>query len=120
MPITLTTGRLVAINGVTQENDTQGVVTGFGVDFLGNTATFTLAIGAGAPASFNVGVYNTPVSVTVNLSTGAWTSTNNLSGNVAGAALTSFNNQIKSDRNLMESFSAGGSGIMPGTAVAWT
>jgi len=117
--ITLTTGRLVQINGVTQENDTQGVVTGFTVDFLGNTATFFLSIGSGAPSAFNVAVYNTPVSVTVNLSTGAWSSSNGLSGNVSGAALTNFVTQVKGDRNLMETFAAGASGIMPGTQTPW-
>ncbi len=117
--ITLTTGQLVQINGVTKENDTQGVVTGFSVDFLGNTATFHLSIGSGAPSAFNIGVYNAPVDVTVNLSTGVWTSTNGFSGTVAGAALTSFNNQVKADRNLMETFASGNSNIMPGTQVAW-
>jgi hypothetical protein len=117
--ITLTTGKLVTINGVTQENDTQGVVTGFLIDFLGNTVTYHLSIGSGAPAAFNVGVYNTPISVTVNLSTGVWFSTNGFSGTISPAGLSGFISQIKGDRNLMESFSASGSGILPGVQAAW-
>lgn len=117
--ITLTTGKLVAINGVTQENDTQGAVVSYTVDFLANTATFVLQIGSGAPAAFNVGVYSVPITVTVNLVTGAWLSSNGLSGTIGGGALANFNTSIKADRNLAEGFSAGGSGILPGTQTAW-
>jgi len=119
MSITLTTGKLVAINGVTQENDSQGACVSFSVDFLANVATFTFGIGSGAPAAFNLGVYNAPVSVSVNLATGAWTSTNGFSGVIAGAALTNFVAQSKSNRNTAETFVAGNS-VMPGTTVAWT
>ncbi len=117
--ITLTTGKLVVINGVTQENNTQGACTGFTVDFLANTATFSFQIGSGAPASFNIGVYSTLVTITVNLTTGAWTSSNGLSGIVPSGPLTNFNNQMRSDRNLSEVFAAGSSGVMPGTQVPW-
>lgn len=117
--ITLTTGRLVQINGVTQENDTQGVNTGFAVEFLGNTATFNLAIGSGAPSSFNIAVYNLPVAITVNLGSGAWTSTNGFSGTIGAGALANFVAQTKAVRNTVESFVAGNS-VMPGTQVAWT
>lgn len=118
MSITLTTGRLVTINGVTQENDTQGVNTGYAVDFLGNTVTFTFAIGSGAPALFNIGVYNLPVSLTVNLTNGAWTSTNGFSGVIAGGPLANFVSQTKAIRNTVETFVAGNT-VMSGTQVPW-
>jgi len=116
--ITLTTGKLVAINGVTQENDSQGANTGYTLDFMGNTVTFTFDIGSGAPAAFNIGVYNQRVTVTVNLTTGAWTSSNGFSGTISGASLTNFVNQAKAVRNTAETFVAGNS-VMPGTQTAW-
>lgn len=118
MSITLTTGRLVSINGVQQENDTQGANTGYTIDFLGNSVTFFFAIGSGAPAAFNIGVYNVPVSVTVNLGSGAWTSTNGFSGTVAAGPLANFVNQTKAVRNTAETFVAGNS-VMPGNQITW-
>src|ERR1700757_1625955 len=107
--ITLTTPKTVAINGVTQESNTQGVCIGFAVDFLANTITFQFHIGSGAPAAFNIGVYSTLVTLTVNLTTGAWVSSNGFSGMAGGAALNNFINQLKADRNIAESFAAGAS-----------
>lgn len=126
MSITLTTGTNVSINSVQVENDTIGGCTGFFVDFLGNQVTFNLVTGVILNSNINAGVYGPRVNVTVNLNTGAWAAVNALnqsqviaSGNVSGPALTNFINQVKSDRNLMETFAAGGSGIMPGTQVPW-
>jgi len=118
MSITLTTGRLVQINGVTTENNTQGANTGYAVDFLGNTVTFNFSIGSGAPAAFNIGVFNLPVSLTVNLATGAWTSTNGSSGTIGAGPLANFVSQTKAIRNTVETFVAGNS-VMAGTQVAW-
>jgi hypothetical protein len=119
MSITLTTGTQVSINSVSVENDTQGAVLNFTTDFLANTCTFNLAQGVVQGSNFNVGVYGSRLSVNVNLTTGAWTSSNGLSGTLAGAGFNNIVAQFKSDRNLMESFSAGASNILPGTQVAW-
>ncbi|SRR6266436_342105 len=118
--ITLTTGKLVAINGVTQENDTIGGIVSMHVDYLAQTVTFVLQIGQLVSNNINVGAYSSPVTVTINLVTGAWTSSGGQSGTVGAGALTTLNNQFKSDRNAVETFAAGGSGILPGTTVAWT
>ncbi len=69
--------------------------------------------------------YGPTVTLTVNLTTGAWTATNSLtntvqSGTIGAGALASFNSQIKSDRNLVETFAAGSGNLLPGTQVAWT
>ena len=119
MSITLTTGTNVSINGVSIENDTIGGCTGFLVDFLGNQVTFNLVTGTILNGNINAGNYGTRVSVTVNMTTGQWASTNGLSGTLAGANLTNIVNQFRSDRNLMETFAAGGSGILPGAQVTW-
>jgi hypothetical protein len=117
--ITLTTPKNIAINGVTVENDTQGVVTSFSIDFLNNTCTIVLKTGFGAPSFFQIGTYFDETDVVVNLITGAWTSSNGKSGTISGMALTTFLAQIKGDRNLMETFASGNSGIMPGTQQNW-
>jgi hypothetical protein len=117
MSITLTTGKLVAINGVTQENDTQGAAVSMTMDWIGNIGTIKFSIGSGAPSAFNVAVYDSPVVLTVNMTTGAWTSTDGSSGTFSGAGFTSFQNQFKAIRNAAETFAS--SHFMPGTTVAW-
>lgn len=117
MSITLTTGKLVAINGVTQENDTQGAAVSLDMDWMGNIGTVRFSVGSGAPSAFNIGVYDTPITLTVNMTTGAWTSTNGSSGTFAGAGFTNFQNQFKAIRNAAETFAA--SQFLPGVQVAW-
>ncbi len=117
MSITLTTGVLVAINGVTVENDLAGAVRGMVIDYLSNTVIFDLIQGNVAGANFSRGTYGSSVNVTVNMTTGAWTSSNGLSGTLAGAAFTNAVSQLKGLRNLMETFAS--SNIMPGVQVAW-
>jgi hypothetical protein len=124
MSITLTTPKTVSINGVQQENDTQGAATLLSYDFLANVATLRFSIGSGAPSAFNVGVYDTPILLTVNMTTGAWTAVNTQSGTgvgsgtFSGAGFTSFQSQFKSIRNAAETFAS--TQFMPGTQVAWT
>jgi uncharacterized membrane protein YfbV (UPF0208 family) len=117
MSITLTTGKLVAINGVTQENDTVGACTTFSMDFIGNIATFTLQVGSLLAGNLNVGVYSVPITVSLNLTTGAWTSSNGQSGTISGTPLSQFVTMMKNLRNGNEAFCA--AQIMPGTQVAW-
>jgi len=117
MSITLTTGKAVSINGVQQENDTQGAAVLLDYDFLANIATMRFSIGSGAPAAFNVGVYDSPITLRVDMTTGAWTTTSGASGIFSGAGFTNFQNQFKAIRNAAETFAA--SQFMPGTQVAW-
>jgi len=117
--ITLTTGKLVVINGVTQENDTIGACVSMHIDYLANTAVFTFQIGQLVAGNINIGAYSTPITLTVNLATGAWTNSAGQSGTIGAGALASFVNQVKADRNAIESFAAGASAILPGLQVVW-
>ena len=124
MSITLTTGIQVSINGVSRENNTQGAVIGFGVDYLTNTVSFSLAQGGvlsqSGLDSFLVGAFAEPVQVTINMVTGAWTSSNGLSGTASGALFTAFQTSLKNTRNALETFSAVTNPILPGAVVNWT
>jgi hypothetical protein len=115
--ITLTTGKTVSINGTQVENDTQGSCTILHMDFIGNIGSLSFSIGSGAPSAFNIGVYDAPVTLTVNMTTGAWTTSVGTSGTFSGAGFVSFQNQFKAIRNAAETFAA--SQFMPGVQVAW-
>ena len=123
MSITLTTGKTVLINGVQQENDTQGAAVAMSYDFLANVATIRFSIGSGAPAAFNIGVYDAPILLTVNMTSGVWSAVNVQSGatvgsgTFSGAGFTSFQNQFKTIRNAAETFAS--IQFMLGTQVAW-
>lgn len=124
MSITLSSPQTVSINGVQVESDTQGAATQLSYDFLANIATLRFDIGSGAPAAFNIAVYNVPAILTVNMTTGVWSAVNPISGALlgsgtfSGAGFAAFQNQFKAIRNAAEGFAA--SQFMPGTEVAWT
>jgi hypothetical protein len=118
MSITLTTGKLVQVNGATVENNTTGEDMNLDVDYLGNTATFTLKTGTIQAGNLNAGVYGDTVSVTLNLLTGAYQSTNGVSGTITSTQLQQFNTLLKNVRNGNEAFVAA-TAIMPGTQVPW-
>ena len=125
MSITLTTGTNVQINAVQVENDTIGACMSMHVDYFSQTVTFVFRTGVIQSGNLNAGNYGPTATLVVNLTTGVWTSTNSqtttvLSGTVGAGALASFNSQLKSDRNLVETFASGASGILPGVQVAWT
>lgn len=127
MSITLTSPVGVTITGPNpvSENDTVGACMSMNVDYFAQTVTFIFRTGTIVNNNLNAGAYGPTVTLTVSLTTGAWTAFNSLSGvttsgTIGGAALTSFNNQLKSDRNLVETFAAGGGALLPGTQVAWT
>lgn len=120
MSITLTSGTLVQINGATVENDTVGACMSMSVDYFSQTVTFVFRTGTLQNGNLNAGLYGPTVTLVVNLSTGAWTASTGQSGTIGAGALASFNSQIKSDRNLVETFAAGGGAILPGAQVAWT
>lgn len=119
MSITLTTPTDVTITGPNPVNETDsiGACMGFTVDFFSGTCTFIFRTGQLSGGNLNPGTFGPTVVVTLNLLTGAWSSDNGHSGTVSASQL---NSQFKSDRNLVEVFAAGASGIMPGTQVPWT
>jgi hypothetical protein len=121
MSITLTTGSLVVVNGTQIENNTTGGESHFSMDFLANTVSFELVQGTIQSGNINAGNYPPKITVTVNLTTGDWFATSGMSGHIppSNPQLVAIANQFKADRNAMETFAAGASGIMPGTQVPW-
>lgn len=121
MSITLTTGKLVVINGVTQENDDAGSCVSFTVDFIAHTASFVFKIGQRSGANFNVGNYSGLTHLRVNLVTGEWESVDENSvrfvGTIDPGTIAAYLAQFNSDRNAAEVFAS--AQIMPGTQVAW-
>lgn len=113
-----------SVSGSIAESDSQGGVTSYTVDFNNNSVTFNLVLGSVSGQSVIPGpvaaAAGKSVTVTVNMTTGAWTSSNGLSGTLSGAAFTNIVAAFKSIRNQMETFASGASGIMPGAQVAWT
>lgn len=125
MSITLTTPVTVTATGgsVPSENNIQGSAVSLDMDWLANIGTIRFSIGSGAPSAFNIGVYDVPIILTVNMTTGAWSAVNSKtgvvvgSGTFSGAGFTNFQNQFKAIRNAAESFAA--NQFMPGVQVAW-
>jgi hypothetical protein len=120
MSITLAAGQVatVTLGGVTVENDTGGAATQMNVNFAGPDIVLVLTKGVVSGSTFTAGT-QTSISVTINLVTGFWISTNGLSGTLSGAALTNFQTTVKGWRNSVETFAVNNS-ILPGTQVAWT
>jgi hypothetical protein len=123
MSITLTTPKKIALNDVVVENNTQGADVSMSMDYLSNVATFIFSIGTvqGTPPNLNIGAYAAAdtVTVTLDLTTGNWSSSNGKSGTLTGAAFNNFVSQMKATRNSAEVFASGPSAIMPGTQVPW-
>jgi len=127
MTINLTTPIGIAITGPNpvNETDSQAGITLLDVDYNAQIATFTIRQGTAQVSILNAGVFPGTVLLSINMQTGAWTSTdsvnpsNNKSGTFTGAAFTTFVNMMKNLRNTVEGFVAGSSGILPGTQVNW-
>jgi uncharacterized membrane protein YfbV (UPF0208 family) len=118
MSITLTTGKLVQVNGVTLENNTTGADMSFDIDFFANVATFTLRTGVLQSGNLNPGVYGDTVTVSLNMVTGAYQSSNGVSGTISGTQLQQFQTMMKNLRNGNEVFVAA-TPIMAGIQVPW-
>jgi len=129
MTINLTTPTAATVTGLNplSENDSQAGVTLLDIDYNGQLAVFTFKQGTASGQVLNTGAYLglSTVTIQVNLQTGAWASfddkapQNNKAGTFTGAAFTNFVNTVKTLRNSIETFAAGGSGILPGTQVSW-
>ena len=125
MPITLTSANTEVIqrNSVTiQTHDCAAVITDT-ADLVANVLTFVLSYGTPSSNSFlpasHPGPQTSPVTVTLNLVTGAWQASNNTAGTLGGAALTTINTNVRNLRNALETITNGQS-IITGTVVAWT
>ena len=130
MSIALTTP--FTLSGSVTENDTTGGCSGFSVDFIGGTTTFTLEVGtlsgSGASTALVPGTYGPVVTVTMSLVTGAWvaytqtlsapTPVSFASGVINGTQVQQFIALLDSIRNGNEQFASGNT-VMPGTYTAW-
>jgi hypothetical protein len=124
MSITLTNPTLVEVNNVEIENDTDGAATLKNNDYLSNKVVFTLRTGTLQGGNLNAGNYGPNVTVTVDLATGNWWSSDaatntSMSGTMSSTDLANFQAAVTANRNMVEAFAAGPSGIMPGTQVPW-
>jgi hypothetical protein len=122
MSITLTQALTVVQGGTTIETDNAAACMAFAVSWtlVGPTAVATFQDGAVSGISLNPGTIaglNT-VQFSLNMTTGAWSTSNGLSGTISGAALNSFLTTLKSIRNTIEA-EAVSLGIIAGTQVAW-
>lgn len=120
MSITLTNAYKVT-NGVTViENDTQGACMGFSVNFGLGTANCSILFLLGLVSGLSLipGTFSPQDTLNVDLTSGAWQATTGQSGTLSGPNLASFVAQLKTLRNLFESF-ATANNVVPGTAVPW-
>ena len=126
MSINLTTPTQVTITGTqtVSEIDNVAVVKSMTIDYQADTATFVFLTGKETSGTFVAGAYGFTVTLVINLITGAWASFDsrgsllNQAGNIAGASLTAFINQLIADANLIEQFASGT--FLPGTQVSFT
>jgi hypothetical protein len=125
MPISLTAANteIIQRNSVTIETHDSAAVISDQADLVANVLTFVLAYGTPATNSFlsgpRPGPQTAPITVTLNLGTGAWQATNNTYGTLGGAALTTINTNVRNLRNALETITNGQS-IVTGSVVAWT
>jgi hypothetical protein len=118
MSITLTNQLAITAGGVPQETDAASAATYMEVSWPNNLRIFfrTGNVVGGAFVPGNIG---DAVVVTIDLSTGAWASTNGLTGTFGQAVLTNLLTMVKGWRNTAEQF-ASGNNVQVGTQVAWT
>ena len=118
MSITLTNPTTLSINGLTVESDANAALTYMEVVYPTQVRLF-YSYGSTSGQVFTPGSTVGKVIVTVNLVTGAWTSTSGTSGTMSGAGLTALQNAAINLQNAFENFAVNNS-IIAGTQVAWT
>lgn len=128
MSITLAAAKVFteSLGGTTTETDAHGAVTSINIDYVNNTITFQIEYGTVSGSTFTQGTEG-PDLVTVNLLSGAWTTSgrNMQSGTLSGAALTAVQGYVSTGssafRNAAEGFLLGlGAGnLAGGTQVNW-
>jgi hypothetical protein len=118
MSITLTNAAILSINGAVAESDANAEFYYLELSFPSSVRLF---YGFGTPvgSTFTPGTQLPKVIVTLNLVTGAWTSTNGLSGTVSGAGFTAVQNDFLALVNIAETFAVNNN-IVVGTTVPWT
>lgn len=120
MPNSLAASLIVAtsVGGSTVDTANAAASWYMETDFV-NNAMFVFKYGTPANNGFAPSGKTADVRVNVNLVTGAWSSSNGLSGVASGAGFISFLADLKALRNRGETFSA--ANIFPGSSqTAWT
>jgi len=122
MSITLTNPLVITQGGSTIETDNAAAAMSIAIDYtLGvPIAVITFLKGAVSGVSLAPGAVfgNSPVQLSINLTTGAWAATSGQSGVLSGGALTSLLTTLKGLRNSAETFAVTNS-IISGSQVAW-
>lgn len=123
MSITLAASQVssMVVGGVTVESDANYAVTSVVADYVSNELRVGLKGGTTTGQSFAPGQIPPTYDIIINGVTGAWRITGtNLSGVLAGAALTNIQTIFKTLRNNAETFAVN-QNLFPGASlVAWT
>lgn len=107
------------VGGVTTETNGFAACVPIALDFVNNTALFSINQGVTSGPNFTPGAHGNIIQVTINTVTGAWSANSGLSGILSGAGLTNLNTTLRGLRNSAESFAIS-AGIVPGaTQVPW-
>jgi hypothetical protein len=118
MSITLTQIASMSIGGVAIESDANAALTYMEVSYPNSLRLF-FGYGTTAGQSFSAGANLPRVIVTLNLATGAWSSSNGLSGTLLSSGLTTLQTALLNMQNGLETFAVN-QNIIPGVQVAWT
>lgn len=118
MSITLAQIASMSIGGVAIESDANAALTYMEVSYPNSLRLF-FGYGTTSGQSFSVGTNLPRVVVTLNLATGAWSSSNGLSGTLLSSGLTTLQTALLNMQNGLETFAVN-QNILPGMQVAWT
>jgi hypothetical protein len=118
MSITLTQIASMSIGGVAIESDANAALTYMEVSYPNNLRLF-FGYGTTTGQSFSSGTNLPKVIVTLNVATGAWSSSNGLSGTLLSSGLTTLQTALLNMQNGLETFAVN-QNITPGVQVAWT
>lgn len=122
MSISLASGvqTTFTVGGTPTHTANTDAVTGFNIDYIANSVTFTILGGTIAAQTFTPdSVVGDNFSVTFSLTTGNWATSSGLSGNVSLSGLTSIIATLKALRNSSELFAVQITAVN-GTQVTWT
>jgi hypothetical protein len=121
MSITLSASAISvkSVGGVSKETNNTDAMTTIQIDFQQNTVVFNVLGGALAGQVFTPGTIGDAIQVSIDLTTGKWNASNNLTGTLSAPALANLLTTLKGLRNTGETFCTGNA-IVAGSQVAWT
>lgn len=119
MPITLTNPVTVTEGETVEESDLSAAITFVWIDFVNQELCITVENGTVSGSTFTSGVeIPVVVQLTMDLTTGDWTTTNGLSGTANPAVLAAQIAQFTTSRNNGEQFMLA-IGAVAGSYTAW-